>query len=284
MNPPAIELYREHGIDLERERLEIAVCAQHNNGGLKGEHLVGIQRSAGLFPVGEVNGTHGVYRPGGVGPQRRPGRQPAGRPVHRRAADEPASRRRIPRPWPEADRRDDGHRPADWSIPGSEGRPGSTAAVTELRPACPRPAPTSATRGRSGTRSEPPGPFGSGCGRTPASGARRPICPPRFKALDLALTHAVYLEAIKEYLLRGGTEPRLLPCSRSGRGEALPRPWGRWSFKPPRRRPGKGPSSRSPTPAGRNAEKHWTRRPARSQGRSLVRDRLGRLPEDRIVR
>lgn len=65
MNQPAVDLYLENDIDLSREKLEIAVCAQHNNGGLKGnkwwesniEHF---------FPVGEVNGTHGVYRPGGA--------------------------------------------------------------------------------------------------------------------------------------------------------------------------------------------------------------------------
>ncbi len=65
MNPGAIELYREHGIDLSTEPLEIAVCAQHNNGGLAANHWwesVNIQR---LFPIGEVNGSHGVYRPGG---------------------------------------------------------------------------------------------------------------------------------------------------------------------------------------------------------------------------
>jgi succinate dehydrogenase/fumarate reductase flavoprotein subunit len=65
MNPAAIELYRDHGIDIETEPLEIAVCAQHNNGGLAGTHWwesVNIRR---LFPVGEVNGSHGVYRPGG---------------------------------------------------------------------------------------------------------------------------------------------------------------------------------------------------------------------------
>ena len=36
MNPAAIELYASHNIDLCSEYLEIAVCAQHNNGGLSG--------------------------------------------------------------------------------------------------------------------------------------------------------------------------------------------------------------------------------------------------------
>lgn len=64
MNPAAIELYRSHGIDLYREMLEIAVCAQHNNGGLAGSGWWESNLKH-LFPVGEVNGSHGVYRPGG---------------------------------------------------------------------------------------------------------------------------------------------------------------------------------------------------------------------------
>lgn len=64
MNPPAIELYRNNGIDLEKEYLEMAVCAQHNNGGLMG-NLWWESNLRHLFPVGEVNGTFGVYRPGG---------------------------------------------------------------------------------------------------------------------------------------------------------------------------------------------------------------------------
>jgi len=65
INTPAIDLYRSHGIDLERDHLEIAVCAQHNNGGLAGNHWWE-SNVKGLFPVGEVNGSHGVLRPGGA--------------------------------------------------------------------------------------------------------------------------------------------------------------------------------------------------------------------------
>lgn len=65
MNPGAIELYADHGIDIMREPLEIAVCAQHNNGGLSGTHWWESVNVRHLFPVGEVNGSHGVYRPGG---------------------------------------------------------------------------------------------------------------------------------------------------------------------------------------------------------------------------
>lgn len=64
MNRPAIQLYKDHGIDIGKEWLEIAVCAQHNNGGLKG-NIWWESNVKHLFPVGEVNGTHGVYRPGG---------------------------------------------------------------------------------------------------------------------------------------------------------------------------------------------------------------------------
>jgi succinate dehydrogenase/fumarate reductase flavoprotein subunit len=65
MNPGAIELYKDHGIDVTTEPLEIAVCAQHNNGGLAGNLWWESTNMKHLFPVGEVNGSHGVYRPGG---------------------------------------------------------------------------------------------------------------------------------------------------------------------------------------------------------------------------
>lgn len=65
LNAPAIELYRSHGIDLEKDVLEIAVCAQHNNGGLAGNIWWESENITGLFPIGEVNGSHGVTRPGG---------------------------------------------------------------------------------------------------------------------------------------------------------------------------------------------------------------------------
>ncbi|MGD0597010.1 MAG: FAD-binding protein [Sedimentisphaerales bacterium] len=65
MNQPAIDIYAEHGINLWKEPLEIAVCAQHNNGGFAVNHWweSGIRRT---FVVGEMAGTHGVKRPGGA--------------------------------------------------------------------------------------------------------------------------------------------------------------------------------------------------------------------------
>jgi len=65
MNPGAIQLYLDHGIDVTQEPLEIAVCAQHNNGGLAGNLWWESVNVKHLFPLGEVNGSHGLYRPGG---------------------------------------------------------------------------------------------------------------------------------------------------------------------------------------------------------------------------
>ncbi|OGJ92468.1 MAG: oxidoreductase [Candidatus Raymondbacteria bacterium RifOxyB12_full_50_8] len=64
MNPMAIDLYKKHNINIEKEPLEVAVCAQHNNGGLLGD-IWWESNIRHLFPIGEVNGSHGVYRPGG---------------------------------------------------------------------------------------------------------------------------------------------------------------------------------------------------------------------------
>ncbi len=64
MNPDAVGLYAAHGIDLARDRLEIAVCAQHCNGGLEGDHWWQ-SPLRGLYPVGEAAGSFGIHRPGG---------------------------------------------------------------------------------------------------------------------------------------------------------------------------------------------------------------------------
>lgn len=64
MNKPAVELYAGKGVDITKEYLEIALCAQHNNGGISVD--MWWQTSIrGLFAVGECAGTHGVARPGG---------------------------------------------------------------------------------------------------------------------------------------------------------------------------------------------------------------------------
>ncbi|MHC4438977.1 MAG: FAD-binding protein [Planctomycetota bacterium] len=64
MNTPAIEIYKENGIDLYSEPLEIAVCAQHNNGGFAVDKWWQ-SNIPGTFVIGEMAGTHGVKRPGG---------------------------------------------------------------------------------------------------------------------------------------------------------------------------------------------------------------------------
>ena len=67
MNEPAYEFYlhRNPQVDLEQEMLEIDLCAQHNNGGLLVDSWWH-SNVAGVFPVGEAGGAHGVYRPGGA--------------------------------------------------------------------------------------------------------------------------------------------------------------------------------------------------------------------------
>lgn len=62
MNPLAIDIYTEHGVDL-REPLEVAICAQHCNGGLTVDKWWRTTVK-GLYAIGEIAGTHGV-RPGG---------------------------------------------------------------------------------------------------------------------------------------------------------------------------------------------------------------------------
>jgi len=64
MNPRAIALYANHGIDLYTQLLPITVAAQHCNGGLAVDR--DWQTSIpGLYAAGEAAGTFGVYRPGG---------------------------------------------------------------------------------------------------------------------------------------------------------------------------------------------------------------------------
>ncbi len=64
MNQPAIDIYTENGIDLNSEPLEIAICAQHNNGGFS-VNKWWESNVKHAFVIGEMAGTHGVKRPGG---------------------------------------------------------------------------------------------------------------------------------------------------------------------------------------------------------------------------
>ncbi len=64
MNPPAVEIYAENGIDLTGEPVEIALCAQHHNGGFA-VNTWWESNVRHTFVIGEMAGTHGVKRPGG---------------------------------------------------------------------------------------------------------------------------------------------------------------------------------------------------------------------------
>lgn len=64
MNPGAVQLYLEHGIDLQKVPLRIAVCAQHCNGGIHTDANWETSVS-GLYAAGEAAGSFGMFRPGG---------------------------------------------------------------------------------------------------------------------------------------------------------------------------------------------------------------------------
>lgn len=202
MNPAAVELYRSHGIDLEREPLEIAVCAQHNNGGLRGNHWWE-SNVRGLFPVGEVNGSHGVYRPGGAALN-------AGQVGGLRAAMYIAHRCRGATPDEDAFLETCGdqiRRTMAIARRAMEVPAAGRQSVEEVRRAIQE----RMSRHGAHIRRE-----------TPVRQATREAwalyeqtwkepwarsvseLPGVFRNLDLALAHAVYLEAIGEYLARGG--------------------------------------------------------------------------------
>lgn len=65
MNEKAYQLYLSHGIDLEKEMLEISVCAQHLNGGLECDVWYENPKLRNFYPVGECGGVFGIKRPGG---------------------------------------------------------------------------------------------------------------------------------------------------------------------------------------------------------------------------
>ncbi|AEV30940.1 succinate dehydrogenase/fumarate reductase flavoprotein subunit [Sphaerochaeta pleomorpha str. Grapes] len=65
LNPEAYTMYLDKGVDLSLVPLEIDLCAQHNNGGLSADIWWESTNIKRLYPIGEVNGSHGVSRPGG---------------------------------------------------------------------------------------------------------------------------------------------------------------------------------------------------------------------------
>ena len=66
LNREAISLYKSHNIDLSSDPLEIAVCNQHLNGGVSCDTWWESTTIKHLFTIGEINGSHGIHRPGGA--------------------------------------------------------------------------------------------------------------------------------------------------------------------------------------------------------------------------
>lgn len=64
LNSKAIDVYLRQGIDLHTDLLRIAVCAQHNNGGVYTDSNFETDIK-GLYVIGEAAGTFGLSRPGG---------------------------------------------------------------------------------------------------------------------------------------------------------------------------------------------------------------------------
>jgi succinate dehydrogenase/fumarate reductase flavoprotein subunit len=201
LNPPAVDLFREHGIDLSRDRLEIAVCAQHNNGGLAG-NLWWESNLRGLFPVGEVNGSHGVRRPGGAALN-------AGQVGALRAAMYISKRYSAP-PRPVDDLLAACRREIDEMLNFArcmlerEEAPGWR--VAEVRAAIQ----ARMTRAAAHVRSAEPVAEARReawklCRELPGRAAANPReLGEAFRNLDLAIAHAAFLESIAEYLVRGG--------------------------------------------------------------------------------
>lgn len=64
LNSKAIDVYLRQGINLETDMLRIAVCAQHNNGGVYTDSSFESDIKS-LYVIGEAAGTFGLSRPGG---------------------------------------------------------------------------------------------------------------------------------------------------------------------------------------------------------------------------
>ena len=64
LNSKAIAVYGRQNIDLYTQKLRIAVCAQHNNGGIYTDEYYETDVK-GLYVIGEAAGSFGLSRPGG---------------------------------------------------------------------------------------------------------------------------------------------------------------------------------------------------------------------------
>ncbi|MFW9999682.1 MAG: FAD-binding protein [Candidatus Hodarchaeota archaeon] len=66
LNEQAIRVYDKNNIDISKEPLEIAVCNQHLNGGITCDSWWESTTVKHIFAIGEINGSHGIHRPGGA--------------------------------------------------------------------------------------------------------------------------------------------------------------------------------------------------------------------------
>jgi succinate dehydrogenase/fumarate reductase flavoprotein subunit len=202
MNQPAIDLYKNNGIDLSKDYLEIAVCAQHNNGGIQGS-IWWESNIKHLFPVGEVNGTHGVYRPGGsalnsgqVGSLR------AALYISRRYTESPPETKRflasakeqVKSKYRLAKQMVESH--GDEDVPLNKAR----EEIQKRMSACGAPIRTPEKVKEAMQKAWDL--YSRLKKEIKVSSAKE--LPAAFKNLDLCLTHALYLEAIGEYLEKGG--------------------------------------------------------------------------------
>jgi succinate dehydrogenase/fumarate reductase flavoprotein subunit len=228
MNQPAIDLYAKNGIDLPSEYLEIAVCAQHNNGGLKG-NIWWESNIKHLFPVGEANGTHGVYRPGGSALN-------AGQVGGLRAAAYIAGRYRDNPPETKAFLKKVRNQIADkvsliQRMIGTPGE-GPVTLQQELEQIQQRMSEAGAhIREKSRVESAVKAAWDQY--RRMRQAVRVESCnqlPAAFRNLDICLTHALYLEAILEYLEQGG-QSRGSYLVMDGQGEVPSETLGvEWAF------------------------------------------------------
>ncbi|MGD8452408.1 MAG: FAD-binding protein [Phycisphaerae bacterium] len=202
LNQPALDLYRAHDIDLTQSPLEIAVCAQHCNGGLAG-NIWWESNVRHLFPIGEVNGSHGVRRPGGAAlnagqvgglraalfitrryTQQPPPADAFAREASPRIASCLAFIRRLT-----GSATDTALTPAD-AIAEVQNRMSAIAAIVREAPAV-----------EQGCRDA--WKLWSRLGHDLRIAAPADL-PAAMRACDACVTHAVYLEALAEYLARGG--------------------------------------------------------------------------------
>ena len=136
LNPQAAALYRRHGINLDKEKLEIAVCAQHNNGGVAvdAHWQTAVE---GLYAAGEAAGTFGLARPGGTAlNSTQVGAQRASEHIAMRTRQRPAA----PMELGDAGNTRRGHRgtqeiSAQQGMPGSAGEACGGAGVSKTAPA-----------------------------------------------------------------------------------------------------------------------------------------------------